>query len=116
MFRSTSLVLVLFFTAGCGSAVVTCRTDSDCPPVDVCHSSTCVMLDPPRDAGSDGGSDAGVLLFVDAGLPQCTPRRCADVGALIAYMERLIATDASSDGVDVNTVTLVQDERLFGSV
>ena len=34
----------------------------------------------------------------------------AEVGALIAYMERLIATDANSDGVDVNAVTLVQDE------
>lgn len=34
----------------------------------------------------------------------------ADVGALIAYMERLIGMDANSDGVDVNAVTLVQDE------
>ena len=33
-----------------------------------------------------------------------------NVGALIAYMERLIATDANSDGVDVNAVTLVQDD------
>ena len=34
----------------------------------------------------------------------------ADVGALITYMERLIATDANSDGVDVNAVTLVQND------
>lgn len=34
----------------------------------------------------------------------------ADVGALVAYMERLIATDSNTDGVDVNAVTLVQDE------
>jgi hypothetical protein len=34
----------------------------------------------------------------------------ANVGALIAYMERLIGTDGNSDGVDVNAVTLVQDE------
>ena len=34
----------------------------------------------------------------------------ADVGALMAYVERLIATDGNSDGVDVNAVTLVQDE------
>lgn len=35
----------------------------------------------------------------------------ADVGALVAYMERLIGADGNTDGVDVNTVTLVQDER-----
>lgn len=35
----------------------------------------------------------------------------ADVGALIAYMEKLIATDGNTDGVDVNAVTLVQDEK-----
>ena len=34
----------------------------------------------------------------------------ADVGALVAYVERLIATDGNTDGVDVNAVTLVQDE------
>ncbi len=34
----------------------------------------------------------------------------ADVGALIAYMERLIGMDGNSDGVDVNAVKLVQDE------
>ena len=34
----------------------------------------------------------------------------ADAGALVAYMERLIATDGNTDGVDVNAVTLVQDE------
>ena len=33
-----------------------------------------------------------------------------NVGALVAYMERLIATDGNTDGVDVNAVTLVQDE------
>ena len=35
----------------------------------------------------------------------------ADVGALIAYIEKLIATDGSTEGVDVNAVTLVQDEK-----
>lgn len=34
----------------------------------------------------------------------------ADAGALIAYMEKLIATDGNSDGVDVNALTLVQDD------
>jgi hypothetical protein len=34
----------------------------------------------------------------------------ANVGALIAYMERLIGADGNTDGVDVNTVTLVQDD------
>ena len=33
-----------------------------------------------------------------------------DVGALVSYLERLISTDGNSDGVDVNAVTLVQDE------
>lgn len=34
-----------------------------------------------------------------------------DVSALVAYVERLISADGNSDGVDVNAVTLVQDER-----
>ena len=34
-----------------------------------------------------------------------------DAGALVSYLERLISTDGNSDGVDVNAVTLVQDDK-----
>ena len=34
-----------------------------------------------------------------------------DAGALIAYIERLTGTEGNTDGVDVNSVTLVQDDR-----
>ena len=34
-----------------------------------------------------------------------------DVSALVAYLEKLISADGNSDGVDVNAVSLVQDEK-----
>lgn len=92
MFRIASFVLLLL-TVACGQDVLTCRSDSDCPPIDVCNASTCVTLErtPTRDAGRvdaghhDAGMDAGVDAGIDAGIivvpPACTPRRCADVGA-----------------------------------
>ena len=87
MFRSTSL-FVVFLLSGCGSAVLTCHTDSDCPPIDVCQSSNCVTLERRPDGGSDAGRpDAGIdagrelpSMEFDAGA-RCTPRRCADLGA-----------------------------------
>ncbi len=34
----------------------------------------------------------------------------ADTTALVTYLEKLIATDGNTDGIDVNAVTLVQDD------
>lgn len=52
--------------------------------------------------GSNNSADAPPVASTDIS---------ADVSALVAYVERLISADGNSDGVDVNAVTLVQDER-----
>ncbi len=56
------------------------------------------------------GSNSGSIDAPPPAPPAPSTDISADVGALLAYMERLISTDSNADGVDVNAVTLVQDE------